>query len=221
MQADAPTASPGQYAPSRLSVCAASCRRRRHAPLLPSRLAALLCCSARRPQQPRVAAERAAPVPGPAFRLGKASVLGTGRDLACSGSRPVSLRPEHPKRPQRAPWARPAVFGDPHPRRNRPARTEARPEAFRVAWRNGGEPRLNTNSESLHLGFRVTTTGIPSHCHADSESLYLSELAETGSRTEDLCSHLSLSQSSLSRQCNSVSAIDRIRVLKSRLELLQ
>ena len=49
----------------------------------------------------------------------------------------------------------------------------------------------------------------------------LSELAETGSRTEDLCSHLSLSQSSLSRQCNSVSAIDRIRVLKSRLELLQ
>ena len=49
----------------------------------------------------------------------------------------------------------------------------------------------------------------------------VSELAETGSRTEDLCSHLSLSQSSLSRQRNSVSAIDRIRVLKSRLELLQ
>ena len=49
----------------------------------------------------------------------------------------------------------------------------------------------------------------------------VSELAETGSCTEDLCPHLSLSQSSLSRQCNSVSAIDRIRVLKSGLELLR
>ena len=45
----------------------------------------------------------------------------------------------------------------------------------------------------------------------------VSELAETGSRTEDLCSHLSPSQSSLFLQCNSVSAVDRIRVRKSRL----
>ena len=43
--------------------------------------------------------------------------------------------------------------------------------AFRVSWRDGGEPRFNTNSESPPHGFRVTVSWIPSHCHTNSESL--------------------------------------------------
>ena len=76
---------------------------------------------------------------------------------------------------------------------------------------NSSSTKVNPSVTKSNVQFRV------SRLKRSMRSGGVSELAETGSRTEDLCSHLSPSQSSLFLQCNSVSAVDRIRVRKSRL----